>query len=331
MSQNFLEVIDLKTYFRTEENQIVKAVDGVSFSLSKGKTLAIVGESGSGKSVTNLSLMGLLPKPPAINAGGQALFHGKDLLQMSENELQQIRGNKISMVFQDPMTALNPFLKVSMQLMEPLLLHRGLSKKAAKDRALELLNMVGIQDVHHRLDQYPHQFSGGMRQRVMIAMALACEPEILIADEPTSALDVTIQAQILDLIQNLSQKFGAAIIMITHDLGVVAGMADEVVVMYAGRTVEQGTAEQIFYQAKHPYTQGLLRSVPRVDQVQNEKLYSIPGQPPNMMALHESCSFWPRCAHQKDCPRGKTEYPPNRDFGNHHHARCWMYGENDGK
>lgn len=331
MAEKLLEVIGLKTYFQTEEYQLVKAVDGVSFSLKKGESLAIVGESGSGKSVTNLSLMGLLSKPPAIHAGGQALFHGQDLLQMSEKELEKIRGNQISMVFQDPMTALSPFIKVSVQLMEPLIIHRGLSKAAAKQRALDLLNMVGIQDAARRIDHYPHQFSGGMRQRVMIAMALACEPEILIADEPTSALDVTIQAQIIELIQSLSHQFGTAVIMITHDLGIVAGMADQVVVMYAGRTVEQGTAEQIFNQAKHPYTQGLLRSVPRVDQSQGERLYSIPGQPPNVIDLQESCAFWPRCPHQDSCVRGKDKYPPQVQFAEQHYAACWQYGESHGR
>lgn len=288
-----LEVKDLKTSFHTR-NGIVQAVDGISFNLSKGETLGIVGESGSGKSVSQYSLLGLIPMPPGRIEGGQALFDGRDLLKMTNKELQKVRGDRISMIFQDPMTCLNPYLRVSDQLMEPLLLHKGMSKEEARKKALNGLKEVGILDADKRLDMYPHEFSGGMRQRVMIAMALITEPELLIADEPTTALDVTVQAQILDLIRKLQKEKGTAVIFITHDLGVVASLADNVLVMYAGRVVEQGGVEQIFYQSKHPYTQALLKSIPATHE-RGEKLYAIPGLPPDLANKPPGCSFAPRC------------------------------------
>ena len=248
-----LQVRDLKTYFNVDEG-VVKAVDGVSFELHRSETLGIVGESGSGKSVTNLSIINLIPTPPGKIVGGEVLFHGTDLLKLPPSEIRHIRGNKISMIFQDPMTSLNPFLRISTQMIETIQLHQGLDKKAAKEKAIEMLKFAGIPAPEKRIDQYPHQFSGGMRQRVMIAMALSCNPEILIADEPTSALDVTIQAQILELIKELTRKLGTAVILITHSLGVVAGMCDTICVMYAGRIVERGRTEDIFESPKHPYT-----------------------------------------------------------------------------
>jgi oligopeptide/dipeptide ABC transporter ATP-binding protein len=274
-----LQVKDLRTYFSTDEG-LVKAVDGVSFDLRKGETLGIVGESGSGKSVTNLSVINMIPSPPGRIAGGEILYHGKDLLRMPKNEIRQIRGNKISMIFQDPMTSLNPFLRISTQMIETIVLHQGLDKNAAKEKAIEMLKLAGIPSPEKRIDNYPHQFSGGMRQRVMIAMALSCNPEILIADEPTSALDVTIQAQILDLMKDLTNRLGTAVILITHSLGVVAGTCDTLCVMYAGRFVERGPTDLIFESPMHPYTQGLIKSVPRLDRKDGGRLSSIRGQPP---------------------------------------------------
>ncbi len=319
-----LKVRDLQTHFRTDEG-IVKAVDGVSFDLRAGETLAIVGESGSGKSVTNLSIMNLIPSPPGKIVGGEVWYAGKDILKMSDREIREIRGNKISMIFQDPMTSLNPFLRISTQMVETIVLHQGLSKKAAKDKAIEMLKLAGIPAAEKRVDNYPHQFSGGMRQRVMIAMALSCNPEILIADEPTSALDVTIQAQILDLIGDLTARLGTAVIMITHSLGVVAGMCDTVCVMYAGRVVEQGAVDEVFAAPKHPYTRGLIRSVPRLDKPNSERLYSIEGQPPNVIDLPECCPFYPRCEFAKDICR--TKYPASVETENGHKVSCWLYPE----
>lgn len=319
-----LQVKDLKTYFKLDEG-LLKAVDGVSFDLRKGETLGIVGESGSGKSVTNLAIMKLIPTPPGRIAGGQVIFDGKDLVTMTENEIREIRGNKISMIFQDPMTSLNPFLRISTQMIETIVLHQGLDKKAAKEKAIEMLKLAGIPAPEKRIDQYPHQFSGGMRQRVMIAMALSCNPEILIADEPTTALDVTIQAQILELINELSARLGTAVILITHSLGVVAGMCDNICVMYAGRVVERGNADEIFADPKHPYTQGLIKSVPRLDKLSNQRLYSIPGQPPNVINLPDCCPFFPRCDRAMDTC--KSKYPPVADLGNGRTVACWLYGE----
>ncbi len=320
-----LEVKDLQTWFWTDAG-VVKAVDGVSFNLHKGEMLAVVGESGSGKSISNLSIMKLIPSPPGKIVGGEVWYNGQDLLKLSEKEMRELRGNKISMIFQDPMTSLNPFLKISTQMTETIRLHQGLSKKDARDRAIEMLSLVGIPAAEKRVDCYPHQFSGGMRQRVMIAMGLSCNPEILIADEPTSALDVTIQAQILDLIGDLSARLGTAVIMITHSLGLVAGMCDSVCVMYAGRVVEQGSVDEVFANPSHPYTQGLIKSVPRMDKENAERLFSIEGQPPNVIDLPACCPFYPRC--DKVQPRCKVEYPSIHSFSQSHRAGCWLY--NDG-
>ncbi len=319
-----LQVKDLKTYFTVDEG-VVKAVDGVSFDLHRGETLGIVGESGSGKSVTNLSIINLISTPPGKIVGGEVLFHGKDLLKMSQNEIREIRGNKISMIFQDPMTSLNPFLRISTQMIETIMLHQKIDKKAAKEKAIEMLKLAGIPAPEKRIDQNPHQFSGGMRQRVMIAMALSCNPEILIADEPTSALDVTIQAQILELMRELTRKLGTAVILITHSLGVVAGMCDTICVMYAGRIVERGRTEQIFESPRHPYTQGLIHSVPRLDQETKDRLYSIPGQPPNVIDLPDCCPFYPRCEKAMDIC--KKKYPPVTSFEHNQSASCWLYAK----
>ncbi|HXH89548.1 MAG TPA: ABC transporter ATP-binding protein [Gaiellaceae bacterium] len=292
-----LEVKDLRTSFRTDDG-IVKAVDGISFSVDKGKTLGIVGESGCGKSVTCLSIMGLNNKRSAISSG-EAVFKGEDLLTMSARRLRDLRGNDVAMIFQDPMTSLNPVHTIGKQLNEAVLLHRDVSKKEARSRALELLKAVGIPRADRRIDDYPHQFSGGMRQRVMIAMSLINEPDLLIADEPTTALDVTTQAQILDLMLKLQKEFDTAIIMITHDLGVVAEIADDVVVMYAGRVAEEGTVDEIFTRPHHPYTWGLLGSLPRLD-ADVERLVQIQGQPPSLLNPPRGCRFHPRCPYVMD-------------------------------
>ncbi len=322
-----LQVKDLKTYFHIDAG-VVKAVDGLSFDLHKGETLGIVGESGSGKSVTNLSIINLVQTPPGKIEGGQILFHGEDILTMSEKKLREIRGNRIAMIFQDPMSSLNPYLRISTQMIETLQLHQGLGKKEAREKAIEMLKLAGIPGAETRIDCYPHQFSGGMRQRVMIAMGLSCNPDILIADEPTSALDVTIQAQILELMQDLTRRLGTAVIMITHSLGVVAGICDTINVMYAGRVVEHGSTDELFYNTKHPYTQGLIQSVPRLDRDTNERLFSIEGQPPNVIDLPDCCPFYPRCHKvQEVC---KHHYPPTVDFGYGHCASCWLYAQKDG-
>ncbi len=319
-----LEVKDLQTYFRTDAG-IVKAVDGVSFRLDKGETLGIVGESGSGKSVTNMSIMRLIPTPPGKIVGGEILLDGENILEMNEKELSKIRGNRISMIFQDPMTALNPYLKISTQLIETIRLHQGLDKIEARKKAIEMLKLVGIPAAERRIDAYPHQFSGGMRQRVMIAIALSCNPEVLIADEPTTALDVTIQAQILDLIKDLSLKLNTAVIMITHDLGVVAGMCDNVCVMYAGRIVERAPVDDLFESPKHPYTNGLIQSIPRLDEKSSDRLYSIDGQPPNVIDLPECCPFHPRCEKAMDVCSSK--YPPVVELEGKRTVACWLYEE----
>jgi oligopeptide transport system ATP-binding protein len=317
-----LQVNDLRTYFNTDEG-VVKAVDGVSFELHKGETLGLVGESGSGKSVTNLSIMRLIPMPPGRIMGGQAWLDGEDLLKKAEPTLRTIRGKKISMIFQDPMTSLNPFLRISTQMIETIRLHEGLARKDARSKAIEMLKMVGIANPTKRIDAYPHQFSGGMRQRVMIAIALSCNPEIIIADEPTSALDVTIQAQILELLKRLSAEFGTSVIMITHDLGVVAGMCDTVAVMYAGRIVERGPVSAIFGDPKHPYTQGLIKSVPRLDTAGKGRLYSIEGQPPNVINMPDCCPFHPRCAYAMDVCRKK--YPSTTNVDEARDVNCWLF------
>ena len=319
-----LRVKDLRTYFNTDEGT-VKAVDGVSFDLRKGETLGIVGESGSGKSVTNLSIINMIPSPPGKIAGGEVFFMGEDLLKMSANGIRRIRGNKISMIFQDPMTSLNPFLRISTQMTETIILHQGLDKKAAKGKAIDMLKLAGIAAPEKRIDQYPHQFSGGMRQRVMIAMSLSCKPEILIADEPTSALDVTIQAQILDLMKDLTARLGTAVILVTHSLGVVAGMCDTLCVMYAGRIVERGATDAVFAEPKHPYTQGLIKSVPRLDIASGARLSSIRGQPPNVIDLPDCCPFYPRCDSAMDIC--KRKYPAVSRFAEGRSVACWLYPE----
>ena len=322
-----LQVKDLRTYFYTDAG-VVKAVDGLTFDLHKGETLGLVGESGSGKSVTNLSVINLIQTPPGKIEGGEVLFYGEDLLKMNDARLREIRGNRIAMIFQDPMSSLNPYLKISTQMIETICLHQGLNKKAAKEKAIEMLKLTGIPAAEKRIDGYPHQFSGGMRQRVMIAMGLSCNPDILIADEPTSALDVTIQAQILDLMQDLTHRLGTAVILITHSLGVVAGVCDTIVVMYAGRIVERGTTEDIFYNTKHPYTQGLIKSVPRLDRDDEGRLFSIEGQPPNVVDLPDCCPFYPRC--RKALAVCKNRYPPVVPFSGTHSAACWLYAQKDG-
>ena len=323
-SKPLLEVKDLKTYFKTDAG-VVKAVDGISFTLSEGETLGIVGESGSGKSVTNLSIMRLIQSPPGKIVGGEILFEGKDILALPEKELRDIRGNEISMIFQDPMTSLNPFLKISTQMVETILLHQKMTKQEALRKSIDMLKLVGIPAAEERVHNYPHQFSGGMRQRVMIAMALSCEAKILIADEPTTALDVTIQAQILELIQDLAKKLDTAVILITHDLGVVAGLCDTVCVMYAGKIVEKATTEELYARPSHPYTDGLIKSVPRLDKAKNGKLFSIEGQPPNVIDLPECCPFHPRCEKKMDICTYK--YPPIKTVGQGHEVACWLYAD----
>ena len=318
--KSILEVKDLRTYFYTRDG-VVRSVDGVSFSISEGETLAIVGESGCGKSVTSLSLLRLIPSPPGKIVSGSVLYHGKDLLKLSEDEMRDIRGDKISMIFQEPMTSLNPVLTVGRQISEVLELHRHCTKEQAHERILELLKLVNISEPERRINEYPHQLSGGMRQRIMIAMALACDPEILIADEPTTALDVTIQAQILNLIRELRDRTRAAIILITHDLGVVAEMAQRVVVMYAGRKVEEASVFDLFAKPMHPYTLGLLNSMPRLDDSSSKRLVEIPGMVPSMRIEIVGCAFAPRCSEASE--RCLIESPVLQDFGNGHTVACW--------
>ena len=294
MDEPILSVDNLQVSFKTDEG-VVRAVRGVSFDVRPGETIGLVGESGSGKSVTNLAMMGLVPKPPGRIDSGTALYHGKDLLTMSDSELQSVRGNQIAMIFQDPMTALNPLMTIEQQMTEITRLHMGYSRSQAREHAAEMLSMVGISSPAKRLRDYPHQFSGGMRQRVMIAMALSCEPEILIADEPTTALDVTIQAQILDLLAELQERRGTSIVLITHDLGVVAGVCHRVMVMYAGRVIEKANVNDLFESPRHPYTIGLLESLPRFDEQKSELLQAIEGQPPDLANIPEGCAFRPRC------------------------------------
>jgi oligopeptide transport system ATP-binding protein len=319
-----LSVEDLHVSFKTDDG-LVQAVRGVSFEIAPGETIGIVGESGSGKSVTNLAIMGLIPKPPGIIERGRAMFGDRDLLTMNEADLQRVRGRKIGMIFQDPMTALNPLMTVGDQLTEVTRWHLGLNRAEATRRAAEMLGMVGIASPEERLRQYPHEFSGGMRQRVMIAMALSCEPDLLIADEPTTALDVTIQAQILDLLSELQQRRRTSIILITHDLGVVAGVCDRVLVMYAGRVVERASVVDLFASPAHPYAQGLLDSLPRLDRDQKKSLPSIPGTPPDMARLEPGCAFRPRCGSAMD--RCASEDPPLVSIGEGRAAACWLCGE----
>ncbi|MDQ2817619.1 MAG: ABC transporter ATP-binding protein [Candidatus Eremiobacteraeota bacterium] len=319
-----LSVKDLAVTFRTDDG-IVRAVNGLSFELKAGETLGIVGESGSGKSVSALSIMRLIAMPPGRIERGQILFKDRDLLTVSEAEMRHIRGDEISMIFQDPMTSLNPVLTVGDQIAEAIILHQHKSKKEAFKRAIDMLKLVRIPAAENRIRDYPHQFSGGMRQRVMIAMALSCDPELLIADEPTTALDVTIQAQILDLMRDLQQRLNSAIILITHDLGVVAEVCERVLVMYAGNIVEYGTVDQIFNSPKHPYTWGLLDSLPRLDEKQRKRLVPIEGQPPNLLRLPTGCAFAPRCRYAQ--PEHAVVPPPLIDFGDGHVARCHLYKE----
>lgn len=314
-----LSVNDLKTYFQTEDG-VVKAVDGITFTLEKGETLGIVGESGSGKSVTNLSVMRLIPEPPGKIVGGDIIFNGIDVRALSIDEVRKIRGKRIAMIFQDPMTSLNPFLKISTQLMEVTQLHLGHTKDQAYKHAIKMLETVGIPDAAKRVDGYPHEFSGGMRQRVMIAMALSCDPELLIADEPTTALDVTIQAQILELIKDLRERMGTSVILITHDLGVVAGMTDKIIVMYAGKVFEQAPTRELFATPANPYTKGLLKSVPDPAHEQGDPLYQIPGLPPDVAHLPPGCPFAERCDRAEDICR--KEYPPFVQINENHFSLC---------
>ncbi len=320
MSEKLLEIKDEKLSFFTPAGE-VKALNGVSFSMNEGEVLGIVGESGSGKSVTAYSIMGLTAYPGKL-IGGTIYFNGHQIEKMSEKEMRKIRGNEVSIIFQDPMTSLNPVYTIGNQITEVIRLHTGKSKKEAYDRAEELLELVGINEPTKRLKQYPHELSGGMRQRVMIAIALACEPKLLIADEPTTALDVTIQAQILELMQELRQKLGMSIIMITHDLGVVASMCERIAVMYAGHIVEYGTADEIFYEPKHEYTKGLINSIPKLSAQEIERLVPIEGQPVDLLNPPAGCPFAPRCANcMKICLR---EMPPKTELSDTHYSHCWL-------
>lgn len=323
MSEPLLEIKGLQTHFFTDRGR-VPAVDGVDIHIRKGEVLGIVGESGCGKSVMSLSVMGLVPNPPGKIVNGSIQFKGENLADLSENRMREIRGNEIAMIFQEPMTSLNPVFTNGNQISETVRLHRGLNKKEARQHSIEMLRKVGIPRPEAIVDEYPHQLSGGMRQRVMIAMAMSCDPELLIADEPTTALDVTIQAQILDLMKQLNQESGTAIMMITHDLGVVSEMCDRIVVMYAGKVVEEGTTRTILKNPKHPYTQGLIQSVPRMD-VTRDKLYSIPGNVPNPRNMPQGCRFAPRCEFVMD--RCHTSMPELVIVDEGHQSRCWMHVE----
>lgn len=313
-----LSVENLRTYFHTR-NGIVRAVDGVSFEVEKGETLGIVGESGSGKSVTCYSMMGLIPMPPGRIESGRAMFDGTDLLSCSDKESRSIRGKRISMIFQDPMTSLNPYLRISQQLVEPLVIHEGISGKDGRNRAIAALEEVGISDAESHLDSYPHEFSGGMRQRVMIAMALITKPELLIADEPTTALDVTVQAQILELIKQIQKDHDMAVLFITHDFGVVSGLCDRVQVMYAGRIVETGDTRTLFRDPQHPYTRALQKSIPAM-QPKGQALYTIPGMPPDLSRLVVGCAFAPRCEFAAD--RCRVERPELKMIREEHSTSC---------
>jgi len=318
---DILNVEGLETQFRTREG-IVHAVNGVSFKLKEGETLGIVGESGCGKSVSVMSMLRLIPAPPGEVVAGKAIFQGKDLLQMTDDQIRHVRGSQIGMVFQDPMTFFNPVLTIGQQVSEPLEIHNGMNKKMAYERAAKVLETVGIPRAKDRLDDYPHQFSGGMRQRVMIAMALISSPQLLIADEPTTALDVTIQAQIVELVQRLRQELGMAIIWITHDLGIIAGLAKRVAVMYGGCIVEEAEVKDLYTNPMHPYTRGLLGSLPRMDETDHRRLVSIDGLPPILMEKPHFCPFMSRCTHVVD--RCKIENPPLKDLSPDHRVACWV-------
>jgi oligopeptide/dipeptide ABC transporter ATP-binding protein len=315
-----LEIEDLQTHFFTSAG-IVKAVDGVSYTVDEGETVAVVGESGCGKSVTAMSILRLIPWPPGKIIGGKINFGGQDLLTLTEEEMRNIRGRDIGMIFQEPMTSLNPVLTIGLQLTETLIAHTDISEEKARDRAIELLGLVGISEPERRLTQYPHHLSGGMRQRVVIAMALSCDPKLIIADEPTTALDVTIQAQILELMKDLTKRMGVAMIVITHNLGVVARYADRVNVMYAGRIIESGTARDIYYNPKHPYTLALLKSIPRMDQVRQAKLDPVDGQPPDLSQLDTGCSFRARCRFSS--AKCAEELPQLEQVSDTQYAACW--------
>lgn len=321
---NLLEVKDLKTRFFTEDG-VVKAVEGVSFDLAEGETMGLVGESGCGKSVTMMSLLRLIPNPPGLIVGGQVIFEGEDLLAVDEEEMRHVRGNRIAMVFQEPMTSLNPVITVGRQIAESLELHRGMDSSQSREETVRLLRMVGIPDAAGRVDNYPHQFSGGMRQRVMIAMALSCDPKLLIADEPTTAVDVTIQAQLLEIMKKLTYELGTALILVTHNLGIVARYADKVYVMYAGRIIESAPSLELYGSPKHPYTMGLLSSVPRLDESVKEKLVPVEGLPPSLIDLPPLCAFLPRCVYAID--RCREEDPQLVAIGDNHYARCWLTTE----
>ena len=323
-SDNVLEVRDLQTVFQTQDGT-VHAVNNISFTLKPGELLGVVGESGSGKSVSMMSLLKLLPMPPAKILSGEVIFEGRDLLQASEDELRKLRGGDIGFIFQDPMTSLNPVFTVGFQLMEPLRIHMGMSKKQAQMRAVELLELVGIPSAGDRLKDYPHQFSGGMRQRVMIAIALACDPKVLIADEPTTALDVTVQAQIIELVKGLREKLGMAIVWITHDLGVVAGIADRVAVMYGGQIVEYADVDKLYEDPRHPYTRALLKTLPAEEGLRMERLVSIPGQAPNLKGPLIACPFAPRCEDAHD--RCWSANPPLFEVGAGQKSACWLEAE----
>jgi oligopeptide transport system ATP-binding protein len=326
MADKLLEVKDLRTYFYVEEGEL-RAVDGLTYNVSKGECVGLVGESACGKSVSALSIMRLIPYPPGIIVGGEIIFEGRDLLKVSEEEIRHIRGNRIAMVFQEPTTSLNPVLTVRRQLTESLELHRGLDRQAADDEAVRLLKLVGIPDADRRVNDYPHQFSGGMQQRIMIAMALSCNPSLLIADEPTTSVDVTVQAQLLEIMNNLRKQFGSAVIIITHNLGVVARYVDHVNVMYAGRLVESAPTAVIYDQPRHPYTIGLIASVPRLDLPRKRGLYVIPGLPPNLARLPRTiCAFSPRC--QYAISKCQEQRPPLEQVGeDSHYAACFRSNE----
>ena len=322
--EKILEVKDLRTYFYTEDGE-VRAVDGLRYDVKKGESVGLVGESACGKSVSTLSIMRLIPYPPGIIVGGEVIFDGQDLLKISEAEMRRIRGNRIAMIFQEPMTSLNPVLTISRQLSEALELHRGMDKKTAAEEAVKLLQLVGIPDAESRVGDYPHQFSGGMQQRIMIAMALSCNPQLLIADEPTTSVDVTVQAQLLELIDNLRSQFGTSVITITHNLGVVARYTDRVNVMYAGRLVETAPTDVLYSEPKHPYTMGLLASVPRLDLARKRKLSVVDGLPPNLAHLPKGCAFCPRCYLAID--RCREEKPELEEVGEDHYSACFRSRE----
>ena len=323
-AETILEIDDLKTHFFTRDG-VVRAVDGVSYNLAKGETLGVVGESGCGKSITALSILRLVPSPPGRIVGGEIRFAGENLLERSEAAMRDLRGNDISMIFQEPMTSLNPVLSIGRQIAETLMLHQGLNRRAALDRAVEMLTLVRIPEAQRRINEYPHQMSGGMRQRVMIAMALSCNPKVLIADEPTTALDVTIQAQILHIMQELKDKLGTAVILITHDLGVVAETAQRVVVMYAGRKVEEAPVGDLFATPLHPYTRGLMASIPKLGGALDarHRLNEIPGMVPSLRGMPQGCSFAPRCPFASD--KCRVEYPPLEDARGGHQVACWNW------